>query len=282
MRNLIKKHVKRMLHKVGVAMIGQEMADISSDLETIKTYCRNMRYQTFVAPDGLPIPPPDLHALVSGNPDSDVTDLFVKGRLCADWLVRLLEKNRHDLDTFRAVLDFGCGCGRVLRHFHFLKNARLCGTDYNPMLIDWCRRNLPFAEFKVNHLQPPLDYDDGEFDLVYAYSVFTHLPEALQDSWMKELGRILAIGTFLLISTHGERYTAHLSPAARERFQRGDLIVTNASRAGQNACTTYHPFVYVRDRLAKGFEIVEYVPGHIVNAGMETIEQDVYLLKKVG
>ena len=64
------------------------------------------------------------------------------------------------------MLDFGCGCGRVMRWWKDLESTRLHGTDYNPYLVAWCRQNLPFAEFSVNGLEAGLDLPDGHFDLV--------------------------------------------------------------------------------------------------------------------
>jgi hypothetical protein len=35
-----------------------------------------------------------------------------------------------------------------------------------------------------------MDYANEQFDLIYAISVFTHLTEDLQHSWLNELGRV--------------------------------------------------------------------------------------------
>ena len=53
----------------------------------------------------------------------------------------------------------------------------------------------------MNPLHPPLVYPGEAFDLVYAFSVFTHLPESIQFSWMRELSRVLKAGGYLAIST---------------------------------------------------------------------------------
>ena len=74
-----------------------------------------------------------------------------------------------EVERLSSVLDFGCGCGRVLRHWRGLPR-RISGTDYNPALVGWCARHLAFAEFQLNGLAPPLDYPDEAFELVYALS----------------------------------------------------------------------------------------------------------------
>ena len=71
------------------------------------------------------------------------------------------------IEQFGSMLDFGCGCGRMIRHWHDLPRRRLHGCDYNPLLVAWCSEHLPFAEFRGNALEPPLPYEDDQFDLVY-------------------------------------------------------------------------------------------------------------------
>ena len=126
------------------------------------------------------------------------------GESCCNGIRRILAKNGIELEQFRAILDFGCGCGRIIRNFRDLEGPRLFGTDYNPKLANWCRSNLPFAEFGVNGLAPPLKYEDGSFDFIYAFSVFTHLSEKLQTEWLAELNRVMSPGGYLLFTTLGE------------------------------------------------------------------------------
>ena len=219
--------------------------------------------------DGLPIPPQELRSLVSGDPNDTKSSFFNIGRACAEQIVEALKKTGVEIDSFDAILDFGCGCGRTIRHFQTLEKPTLYGTDYNPKLIDWCSRNLPFGRFGVNQLHPPLVYPAEAFDLVYAFSVFTHLPESLQFSWMGELSRVLRPAGYLAISTHPlERL------AAGQRT--GQLVVLgDESTAGTNPCATYHAFAYVKEKLAKGFEVVEFIEARSWRS------QDFYLLRKL-
>jgi SAM-dependent methyltransferase len=175
------------------------------------------------------------------------------------------------------ILDFGCGCGRVTRYWRGDSALQIFGTDYNQRLIDWCRRSLPFAEFKTNRLTPPLTYNDGAFDLVYAFSVFTHLTEDLQLSWMRELTRVLKPGGLLLFSTHGERYVDRLDDEEYGRFAAGELVVKNNVKApGSNTCSAYHPTAYVREELAGELELVEFV----AEGALGNPFQDLYVLRR--
>jgi len=226
---------------------------------------------------GLPVPPSNLIALVAGT-SSSVSWFLKGGHLAAQSMVGILERNEVAIDCFDAILDFGCGCGRVIRHLMFAKRAKLYGTDCNPELIDWCKQNLDFAQFAVNDISPPLSYDDSTFDFVYALSVFTHLPEALQFSWMSEMARVLRPGGFLIMTTHGESYLDRLAPEQQEQFQRGQLVVVCEELAGTNACSAFHPERYVHDKLASnfGFSVIDFIPR---GAGGNP-HQDLFLLIK--
>lgn len=221
------------------------------------------------------MPPLALIDLVSGQPD--IGWFLEGGRLGATAIREVLERHGIDVESLGAVLDFGCGCGRVVRHWEGLPDrVRVHGSDLNPSLIAWCRENLRFARFETNGLGPPLTFNNESFDLVYAFSVFTHLPEALQRPWIEELGRVLAPGGLLAISTHGARYAAELTPEEQARFAKGHLVVRAAEDAGSNACGAYHPEAYVRDRLAAGFEVVEFLP----EGAKGNPHQDLWLLRK--
>ena len=226
------------------------------------------------AEDGLPVPPPRLIVRVAGT--ADVDWFLASGRLAAESVQASLERHGRRIAELDALLDFGCGCGRVTRRWAALDRTAVYGADANEQAIAWCRRNLPFARFTSNGLAPPLEYTDGSFDLVYALSVFTHLPEDLQHAWVHELERLLLPGGFLLLTTHGERYRGRLRPDERAAFDAGRLVVRWPEGAGTNLCSAFHPPSYVKERLAAGLDVAEFVP----EGAKGNPHQDLYLLRK--
>jgi SAM-dependent methyltransferase len=187
-----------------------------------------------------------------------------------------LSKNGAPPESMEAILDFGCGCGRVLRYWAAVRGPRVYGTDYNPRLITWCRENLPFARFGVNGQAPPLSYSDGVFDCVYAISIFTHISEEMGFLWMKELGRVLKPNGHIFFTTHGVSYRDSLRGEERTAFDRGEVVIQNEGASGMNLCGAFHPESYVRTRLAAGFTVCDFIPA----GSRGGIHQDIYLFRK--
>jgi SAM-dependent methyltransferase len=223
--------------------------------------------------DGLPVPPPHLIFRVAGT--ADVAWFLESGRLAAASMKDALERAGAPIESMNAILDFGCGCGRVIRNWARL-DSRIAGSDLSGEAIDWCRVHLPFARFETNGLSPPLAFDDASFDLAYALSVLTHLPEAIQHEWMDELRRVARPDGFVVLSTHGERYLERLNDDERGRFHAGELVVRWGEVPGTNLCTTFHPPQWVRERLLPhGFDEVAFV----AEGAAGNPYQDLFLLR---
>lgn len=223
--------------------------------------------------DELPLPPDVLRLMVAGTDDAEW--FLTAGGRAAESLTAVLAKAGVALHQCRNILDFGCGCGRVIRHLRHLP-ADLHGCDTNPVAVDWCDENLPFGRFAVNALESPLEYDAESFDLVYALSVFTHLPRDLQSWWMRELRRVLKPGGVLVLSLHGDALLGHLNRAERSDYRAGRLVVRVGELAGTNHCAAFHPPAFVRAVLAAGFEVLNMAP----EGATGNPPQDAWVLRK--
>jgi SAM-dependent methyltransferase len=105
------------------------------------------------------------------------------------------------------VLDFGCGWGRISRFF--LKEIlpdNLHGVDVDPSVIEICKKNFRYGTFGVVEPYPPTGFDSGSIDLIYAYSVFSHLAEAIHIKWVEEFSRILKPGGLVVVTTQGRSF----------------------------------------------------------------------------
>lgn len=253
-------------------LLTEECQRLAVENHRLKSATPQSRIQT-TPPNELPLPPEVLRLMVAGTDDAEW--FLGAGRLAAESLTSLLAKHNVALGTHTRVLDFGCGCGRVLRHLRHLP-AELHGCDSNPIAVEWCAENLRFARFAVNALETPLDHDSESFDVIYALSVFTHLPARLQAHWMAELRRVLKPGGVLVLSLHGDAMLGRLSRSERADYRTGRLVTRGGDLPGTNHCAAFHPPAYVRGTFAKSFEVLELAP----EGAKGNPPQDAWVLRK--
>jgi SAM-dependent methyltransferase len=124
---------------------------------------------------------------------SESIDLFVAQ---GDGQVAVLKQ--HGLEDGMSIYDLGCGCGRTAQalkrsgwHGHYV------GADIVEGLVLELKRKCPGYAAHV-HRQPSLLADDGSLDMVFHWSVFTHIsPEEcflyLEDTFrsLKPGGRVV-------------------------------------------------------------------------------------------
>lgn len=101
-------------------------------------------------------------------------------------------------------LDFGGATGRVSRHATRDSRREVWLCDINVNWIAWVDKffNRPIHAFQ-NRIQPSLPIEDNYFDLISAYSVFTHLDQD-EMTWLLELRRILRPGGHLYLTVLDE------------------------------------------------------------------------------
>lgn len=228
---------------------------------------------------GPPLPPPELRVLVSANPDPHF--FLDSGRIETKLIADAVARHSRPLSAMDAILDFGCGCGRLARWWWELEGPRIHGCDYNPRLVNWCAAHLKHVEVRTNELDPPLPYGEQCFDLVYALSVFTHLPPSLAQRWMIELVRVLRPGGLLFFTTHGEAYLDRLSRAERAAFERGEVVTQFAEVAGTNLCSVFHPPSSVEAALLDELELLERIPGRRGNDDEYMLPHDAYVVRRL-
>jgi SAM-dependent methyltransferase len=229
----------------------------------------------------LPLPPDELIDRVVGGFSNEQADahraMFLQtGRSSLEDLERALTAVGDTLTAHERILEFGCGCGRIMRWMEELGSTRtLVGTDIDARAIEWASDNLPFARFDVNEGLPPTRYRDGEFDLIVNHSVFTHLDEHYQDLWLAELQRIASPDGVLVLSVHGEHAfqvsEQQLEAGSRLRHdwralleRNGILYITDDSYVGSAFPDFYHTAFhapwYVFEHWSRWFDVLAYLP----------------------
>ena len=169
------------------------------------------------------------------NPDF----YFLSGCSMVYSMLRSLERCSFNFRNMKAVLELGCGSARLIRHLRCLQGVRLVGTDVKQDFVDWCRANIPGIEFYTNDLQPPLSFaEDDSFDFVFAHSVFTHIPLDIQDSWIKEIYRVLRPSGFLIVTVSGRNYGLQtLDHLSRKRLEQEGNLTLDATHSNASYST---------------------------------------------
>ena len=239
----------------------------------------NVGYRLIGSLDGYPLPPSNLVQLVIGT--KELAWYQLGGLFMHQAIAAFLRKNGRPIESFRSILDFGCGCGRIIRWWAALRHqCEIWGTDYNPDLIAWCQKELSsMAQFQVNQANPRLDFEDKKFEFVYSYSVFTHFSMEQQQPWFAEMARILKPGGILLLTVHGERVALRsgFSEDLFRQLESDGIVIFAPEQRGSNMCSAYHSEKYMRNLDKHGLALVDYLAGGVRDAS----EQDMYLYRKV-
>jgi len=154
----------------------------------------------------LRLPPSNLLMQIANNPSRE--DFKSSLGFLNHYIRTLLSQAGYKFEELKNILDFGCGVGRFFYSFadNLSPDQRLYGTDINEPCVAWCKENLPLVQVEKNGLLPPLNFDEGKFSLIYACSVFSHLPIEFQLAWAVEMYRCLGTGGCFFFTTHGATF----------------------------------------------------------------------------
>jgi SAM-dependent methyltransferase len=119
---------------------------------------------------------------------------------------RLLEKNwillKSEPLSNQRILDFGCGWGRIIRLLYYFSDpTNLYGCDPWSRSIDICKKDGIAANLALSdYLPKSLPFGQLSFDLIFAFSVFTHLSERATAVALGTLAQHLAPDGLLAIT----------------------------------------------------------------------------------
>jgi ubiquinone/menaquinone biosynthesis C-methylase UbiE len=133
-----------------------------------------------------------------------------------------------DLDTARAVLEFGCGTGKLAAEIlgRLGPDPRYLGLDVSSTMVGLARTRLADhgarAEVRATDGSPHLDAPDGSFDRFVSTYVLDLLSEEEIRALLAEAHRALVPGGRLGIAglTHGEAFPARALSWVWERIHR--------------------------------------------------------------
>lgn len=181
-------------------------------------------------------------------------------------------------------LDFGSAWGRYTRYFwRDIPSENLHGVDIDPEIIATCRYLGVPGNFRIIEPRGTLPYTDNSFDLMIAYSVFTHLPEDVAAHWMRELSRVAAPGAVIVYTVEPRRFLTFIEtldpaspnmwhalmatfkdrvPGLLSQFDRGEFCYIPTSGGAYRDADVYGDAAiserYIRERWGTLFKLVDY------------------------
>ena len=215
--------------------------------------------------------------------DSTLREGFVAYRIFKN----CYERHVGPFRSCEAVLDFGCGWGRIIRFFlKDIEPESLFGIDHSEEVIHICHQTNKWCKFVMIEPSPPTAFPEQSFDLIYLYSVFSHLPEEMHWAWLKEFHRLLRPDGMLIATTFPRdfiqdcktmrddaRFNAYPqwaketakafmdTEAALSAYDQGRFCYSSRGADGRWSFwgEAYIPKSYVEERWREIFDICDYI-----------------------
>lgn len=213
--------------------------------------------------------------------------------------------NRSSLTPESTVVDFGAGWGRIARFFEGDMGdcANLHLVDVDPEALEWCKKCGVKGNPNVIIPTGSLPFADQSTDVLYAYSVFSHLSENSAIHWLTEIARVLKPDGLFVFTTQSLRFLDLVRACfekvdpnsfeerigrymgdpykALDRFKNGQFAYSDVDGVGGGGVLSGEfygwaalPVSWFTDKFGVYFEILDYIddPAYF--------EQAVFVLRK--
>lgn len=148
----------------------------------------------------------------------------------------------------RRILDFGCGYGRFARALYCVTDEdRLVGCDPSEEAIGLCHAaGLSRSQFRVSDHLPESLPADCDFELIVAYSVFTHLSARAARTCLRALRKHVSPAGLLALTIRpveywsaAPRFAPESTLRLREEHARNGFAFVAHQRAPVDGDVTY-------------------------------------------
>lgn len=257
-----------------------------------------------------------LRNILPGTPDDDTQLMFTgekgdtvlrEGFIAYKLFRDLYTKYVGPINQCNNILDFGCGWGRIIRFFlKDLAPSNIHGCDPVEQMISICKEQNKWSNFTRINTRPPSPYRDNTFDLIYSFSVFSHLSEEMSSLLLTELTRILKPGGLLVVTTRSRDFITHCAKLRKNKnldaihagpkssaaafvnteeslanFDSGKYCFSQLVHEGEWSYwgDTAIPKQYVLDHWTKSLNFITYIDGKNDMSGKSIVQNTIAMQK---
>ena len=186
--------IPSLLNEIPIDRFGELLLDVPSQYPNMKAFFPSM-------------PPDDVQDSWTGN-----HGLALLGQSLAftkTLVAGYQDLTGRDLKSSR-VLDYGCGWGRLIRLLYkYVPYERIYGVDPWDKSIDLCTQYGIKANLAICDYVPDKLPFEQQFDLIFAFSVFTHLSEKTAKTVLSTLRKYIDDHGVLVITVRPQEYWSH-------------------------------------------------------------------------
>ncbi len=167
-------------------------------------------------------------------------------------LMVILETLDKPLLKTESVLEFAAGFGRFTRHLTRVLPGRVTCADVLPGSVDFLGEQFGVKTMLSTH-SPEAMIFPAQYDLVFVLSMFTHLPPARWQPWLKSLAAAVKPGGLLVFSVCNETNARDLGLKFDEDGTRFLASSESPSLDTEVYGTTYTTRKFVEEQVEKTF-----------------------------
>lgn len=199
-----------------------------------------------------------------------------------------LAKHGLSLSDESVAVDFGSGWGRYTRFMlKYVHPDNLYGLEVSSSMVEHCRKAFGMANFLKVDTLPPCPLRSSMVDLVFGYSVFSHLAPHCADAWIAEFARITKPGALVLMTTQGRSFIDFCrsvresgdrshpwfvslakafvdSDQARSDYDAGQFLHFGEGQYGGTYGESLIPSGYIERHWGKYFDLVDFIDNRAI------------------
>ena len=191
------------------------------------------------------------HAGFAQNKAGAIDYYFSNGRRSAERLNSII--GEHLARPSPSILEFASGYGCVTRHLPALMpTSSIVACDIHDEAVSFIDDEIGVDA--ISSVSVPEDFDAKEkFDVVFALSFFTHMPDATWQRWLNTLGRCLKPGGLLVFTANGHKAVPNF-PKGTEVDEDGYFFLEHSEQSDlspKEYGSTIALFPYIHRQLQK-------------------------------